>query len=147
MPLIQNLKKEEEKMGIFDDIKKAGSKILGGSGESGLMEQVLGLINNPQTGGLSGLIEQFNNKGFGGVISSWVSTGENLPVSGEQIDQAFGREKIQEIAQKLNISETEASGGLAALLPQVIDKLTPDGKVPEGGILEQGLSLLKNKFL
>jgi len=134
-------------MGIFDDIKKAGSKILGGSGESGLMEQVLGLINNPQTGGLSGLIEQFNNKGFGGVISSWVSTGENLPVSGEQIDQAFGREKIQEIAQKLNISETEASGGLAALLPQVIDKLTPDGKVPEGGILEQGLSLLKNKFL
>jgi uncharacterized protein YidB (DUF937 family) len=134
-------------MGIFDEIKKVGSEILGESGQGGLMEQVLGLINNPQTGGLSGLVEQFNNKGLGGLVSSWISTGENQPVSGEQIDQALGSAKIQEIAQKLSISGSEASRGLADLLPQIIDKLTPDGKMPEGGMLEQGLSLLKKKFL
>ena len=133
-------------MGIFDDIKKAGSKILGEAGEGGLMEQVLGLVANPQTGGLSGLVDQFNDKGLGGLISSWISTGENQPVSGEQIDQVIGEDKIQEIAQKLGLSATEARSGLASFLPQIIDKLTPNGQLPEGGLLEQGLSLLKNKI-
>jgi uncharacterized protein YidB (DUF937 family) len=134
-------------MGIFDEIVKGvGSKILGGAGPGGLIEQVFGLVSNPQTGGLSGLIEQFNDKGLGGTISSWISTGENQPVSGEQIEQAIGSEKIQEIARKLGISGADASGGLAAFLPQIIDKLTPDGKVPEGGILEQGLDFLKKSL-
>lgn len=131
-------------MGILDGILKGvGEKIFGGEAPGGLFEQVLGLINNPQTGGLSGLVDQFNNKGLGGLVSSWIGTGENQPVSGEQIEQMFGKDKIQEIAQKLGISGTEASGGLAALLPQMIDKLTPEGKLPEGGMLDQGLAFLK----
>jgi uncharacterized protein YidB (DUF937 family) len=135
-------------MGIFDEmISGIGSKIFGGAGQGDFMEQVLGMINSPQTGGLSGLVDQFKNSGLGGVISSWIGTGENQPISGDQIHQVFGSDKIQEIAQKLKISGADASQGLAALLPQLIDKLTPDGKVPEGGILEQGLSLLKNKIL
>lgn len=135
-------------MGILNSIIKGiGGKFFGGASQGGLFEQVVGLINNPQTGGLSGLVEQFTSKGMGGLISSWIGTGENQPVSGEQIEQAFGNDKIQEIAQKLGISGTEASGGLAALLPQLIDKLTPYGKVPESGVLEQGLSMLKDKFL
>ncbi|OPY71958.1 MAG: hypothetical protein A4E63_01395 [Syntrophorhabdus sp. PtaU1.Bin050] len=137
-------------MGIFDAIiKGVGSQILGGTPQvqGGLVEQILGLINNPQTGGLSGLIEQFTNKGLGDAVSSWVSTGENQPVSGEQIEQMLGSEKIQEIAQNLGISGADASGGFAALLPQIIDKLTPEGTVPEGGILEQGIGLLKKTLL
>jgi uncharacterized protein YidB (DUF937 family) len=134
-------------MGIFDEILKgAGSKILGGAGQGGLMEQVIGLINNPQTGGLSGLTEQFTSKGLGDLVSSWIGTGENQPVSGDQIEQILGSDRIQEIAQKLGISGTEASGGLAALLPQVIDKLTPEGKLPEGGLLDQALGFLKKSF-
>jgi uncharacterized protein YidB (DUF937 family) len=135
-------------MGILDGIIKGlGGKFFGGASQGDLIEQVISLINNPQTGGLSGLVEQFTGKGMGGLVSSWIGTGENQPVSGEQIEQAFGSEKIQEIAQKLGISGTKASGGLAALLPQVIDKLTPDGQVPDSGMLEQGLSMLKDKFL
>jgi uncharacterized protein YidB (DUF937 family) len=135
-------------MGIFDAIMKGvGSQIFGGAAQGGLVEQIFGLINNPQTGGLSGLIEQFNNKGLGDAVSSWASTGENQPVSGEQIERMLGSEKIQEIAQNLGISGADASGGLAALLPQIIDKLTPEGTVPEGGILEQGLDLLKKTLL
>jgi uncharacterized protein YidB (DUF937 family) len=138
---------KEQVMGIFDEvIKGVGSKILGGTGQSGLIEQVLGLINNPQTGGLSGLVDQFTNKGLGGLVSSWIGTGENRPVSGEQIEQTFGSDKIQEIAQKLGISGTDASGGLAAILPQIIDKLTPEGKLPEGNLFDQGLDFLKKSL-
>jgi uncharacterized protein YidB (DUF937 family) len=134
-------------MGILDEIiKGVGSKILGGEGQSGLLDQVLGLINNPQTGGLSGIVEQFTSKGLGGLVSSWIGTAENQPVSREQIEQTFGNEKIQEIAQKLGISGVDASGGLAVLLPQIIDKLTPDGKLPEDGILNQGLDFLKKSL-
>ncbi len=131
-------------MGLLDEIAKvAGSKLLGGESQGGLMEQVLGLVNNPGTGGLQGLIQTFTSKGLGDAVSSWVGTGENQPVSGEQVTHALGSDKIQEIAQKLGISGSDASSGLAALLPQIVDKLTPDGKVPEGGMLEQGLSSLK----
>jgi uncharacterized protein YidB (DUF937 family) len=134
-------------MGILDEIiKGVGSKILGGTGPSGLLDQVLSLINNPQTGGLSGMVEQFTSKGMGDLVSSWIGTGKNLPISGEQIEQTLSSEKIQEIAQKLGISGAETSGGLAALLPQIIDKLTPEGKLPEGGIFNQGLDFLKKSL-
>ena len=135
-------------MGLFDEITKVvGSKLLGGSAQGGLMEQVLGLINNSETGGLAGLVETFKSKGLGDAISSWIGAGENQPVSGEAITNAFGSDKIQEIAGKLGISGSEASNSLAAILPQVIDKLTPDGSIPEGGLLEQGLNILKQKLL
>ena len=145
---VEEAKGEKQKMGIFDEvISGIGSKIFGEAGQGTLMEQILGLINSPQTGGLSGLMDQFKSKGLGDLISSWIGTGENQPVSGDQIHQVFGVEKIQEIAQTLGISGAEASQGLASLLPQIIDKLTPEGKIPEGGILEQGMNLLKNKFV
>lgn len=135
-------------MGFLDEITKVvGSQLLGGASQGSLMEQVLGLINNPQTGGLAGLVEMFKSKGLGDAAASWISTGENQPASGDQMASAFGSDKIQEIAQKLGISGTETSSGLAALLPQLIDKLTPDGSIPEGDLLEQGLNLLKQKLL
>ena len=65
------------------------------------MEQVLGLINNPETGGLAGLVETFKSKGLGDAMSSWIGTGENKPVSGEEIANTIGSDKIQEIAGKL----------------------------------------------
>ncbi len=133
-------------MGLLDEITKAvGGEGTGESGQEGLMDQVLNLINNPGTGGLTGLVEKFNSQGLGEVMSSWISTGQNQPVSGQQMEQAFGGSTISDIAQKLGISGADVSSGLAALLPKVIDGLTPEGKVPEGGLLEQGLALLKQK--
>jgi uncharacterized protein YidB (DUF937 family) len=138
---------KEVSMGLIDKITKVvESHLPGAEGEGGLMEQALGLINNPETGGLQGLIQTFTSKGLGNQVSSWVGAGENQPVSGEQVANVLGNDKIQEIAQKVGVSGEDASSGLAALLPQVIDKLTPDGKVPEGGMLEQGLNALKQKL-
>jgi len=80
-------------------------------------------------------------------MSSWISTGENQPVSGDQIKHALGSDLIQQIAQKLGSSKSEVSGNLATLLPDIIDKLTPTGKLPEGDQLSQGLEMLKKSFL
>jgi uncharacterized protein YidB (DUF937 family) len=103
-------------MGLLDELTKVvGDKFLGGASQGELMEQVLGLINNPQTGGLGGLVEMFKGKGLGDAAASWISTGENQPVSNDQITSAFGSDMLQEIAQKLGISGTDASNGLAAM--------------------------------
>jgi len=135
-------------MGLLDEvIKGVAGKSLGGGGQNPLMDIVLGLVTNPQTGGLQGLIQKFKEKGFGDAVSSWISTGENQSVSGDQIQHALGGNLIQQIAEQLGSSKTEISGGLSDLLPQIIDKLTPNGTLPDGDSLQQGLNSLKKNLL
>jgi uncharacterized protein YidB (DUF937 family) len=136
-------------MGFLDGMAKGLlGKVLGGGGsQNPLMDIVLGLISNPQTGGLQGLIQTFKEKGLGDAVSSWISTGENQPVSGDQVHHALGGNLIQQIAEQLGSSKSEVSGSLANLLPEIIDKLTPNGSLPEGDQLHQGLNLLKKNFL
>ncbi len=134
-------------MGLFDAIAGQVSNALGntgaGGGQGGLMDIVSGLINNPQTGGIQGLIKSFQDKGLGDTMSSWIGTGVNQAISSDQIQHVLGSEQVQALAQKFGLSTGDLSGSLASLLPQVIDSLTPGGQVPEGGLLEQGLSMLK----
>ena len=130
-------------MGLFDSVVGALS---GGqsAGSNPLLNIVMQLINNPQTGGLGGLVQSFEQGGLGEVVKSWVSTGQNLPISAEQIKAVLGGGQLQDIASQLGVSPEQASGGLADLLPQVIDKMTPNGQLPEGGdLLAQGVDLLK----
>lgn len=127
-------------MGFLDKI----SGIL--SDKAGLVDQALGLLNSPEVGGFQGLINKFKNNELGDLVSSWVGTGENLPISADQIVNALGNEKIRAIASKLGISETDVSNGLAALLPQFIDRLTPDGEVPEGNALKKAINLLNKQI-
>lgn len=118
-------------MGLLDQI--AGS-VLGQSGDTdadsqnGMLGTIMGLINQ-QEGGLSGLVSAFQSGGLGEIVNSWVSRGENLPVSAEQIQAVLGSEQISGIASKLGIDPASAASGLAQLLPLVVDKLTPDGSV------------------
>lgn len=136
-------------MGVLGEMVKGllGKALGGGSSQNPLMDIVMGLITNPQSGGLQGLIQTFKEKGLGDEMSSWISTGKNQSVSGDQIQHALGGNIIQQIAQQLGSSKSEVSGGLANLLPGLIDKLTPTGKVPEGDQLLQGLEMLKKNFL
>jgi uncharacterized protein YidB (DUF937 family) len=135
-------------MGLFDKVVSIiGDNISGSTESKGLLQQAINLIENPEVGGLSGLIEKFQNGGLGDVASSWVGKGDNLPVSGEQIRTVLGDDTIRGIAEKLGLSGVDASSSLAKLLPHVIDKLTPEGTVPEGGLLGKGLALLKGKIL
>jgi uncharacterized protein YidB (DUF937 family) len=102
------------------------------------------MINN-QPGGLSGLLQQFHDKGLGGLVTSWVSTGQNLPISADQIQHVLGCEQVKELAARVGISPDAVNSHLAQLLPVLVDKLTPNGQVPQSGsLLEEGMGMLKN---
>ncbi len=135
-------------MGLFDEVAGGLLKQVfsGQSAQTGLLEVITGLVRGSETGGIEGLAQTFNEKGLGDIISSWIGTGENLPISPEQIQQVLGSDQVREIAEKLGISSDEASNALAELLPQVVDKLTPGGSLASGDLLEQGLNLIKDKL-
>ena len=133
-------------MGLLDSV--LGSLAQGGSGSGGnpLLETVLSLVNNPDTGGLAGLLQKFQEHGLGNVADSWVSTGKNLPISGDQIQEALGSGALGDIASKLGLSTGDVSSQLADLLPGVVDKLTPNGQVPDMGSLGDLLGSLTKRL-
>lgn len=136
-------------MGLFDQILSATGGLSDQQGEGGSspLGAILQLVNNPQTGGISGILQSFEAGGLGEVVKSWVSTGQNLPITADQIQSVIGSEQIQNIANRLGVDPAQASAQIAEYLPQVIDKLTPNGTLPEGGdLLAQGMNLLKGKF-
>ena len=96
------------------------------------------LANNSEVGGLGGLVEKFQQNGMGDIVSSWIGRGENLPISADQIASAFGSGPLANIASQLGIDPEQASGQLAQMLPGLIDKLTPNGALPEGGLGNSG---------
>jgi uncharacterized protein YidB (DUF937 family) len=129
-------------MGLFDSVVGALAGGQSGNGNQ-LLDVVMQLINS-QPGGLAGLVQSFQQGGLGEIVNSWVSTGQNLPVSAEQLQSVLGGGQLQDIAAQLGMSPEQATGGLADLLPQVVDNLTPTGQLPEGGdLLAQGLDMLK----
>ena len=114
-------------------------------GQSSMLDNLLEMLNDQKSGGITGLIQKFNEKGLGDYMSSWIGTGQNLPISADQIKDAIGSDKIKELASKLNLGEHDTSKSLADLLPQLIDRLTPDGSVPHQDRLSQGIEMLKKK--
>ncbi len=134
-------------MGLFDDLLKTGLSSMTGGGQQQGMSLATGLLemfSSHPSGGIQGLVQSFAQKGLGDIAASWVSTGPNLPVSSGQIQSAFGNDAIASLAQKAGVAPEAASSFLAQVLPGIVDNLTPEGKIPEGGnLLEQGLSLLK----
>jgi uncharacterized protein YidB (DUF937 family) len=128
-------------VGILDSI--AHQVLGGGSAQGKLTEAVMGILGKQQAGGLAGLVQQLAGKGLSEIVNSWVSTGNNLPITPQQVQHGLGSSTISHIASQAGISPEAATSQLAILLPQIVDKLTPDGKLPEGDIIQQGLSLLK----
>lgn len=128
-------------MDILDTVKSA---LDGGDKKDDLMSTVMGLLGGQ--GGLQNLISQFDAKGLGDVVGSWVGTGQNKSISADQIQNVLGSDALSGIASKLGLNVGDLSGQLSNLLPDVVDKLTPQGKVPEGDILGQASDLLGGLF-
>lgn len=124
-------------MGLLDSIMGA---VTGQVQQQGGLASVLGglLANNGEMGGLGGLAEKFNQAGMGNVISSWIGKGENLPISADQLSNILGSGTIGNIAKQLGMDPAQASGHLSEMLPGLIDKLTPQGVAPEGGLGNAG---------
>ncbi len=97
-------------------------------------------------GGLPALLQQLQSSGLAEQAASWVSTGQNQPVDGNQMQQAFGSQ-IQQAAQQANLPHSDIASGLATILPNLIDKLTPQGTVPANhGEVNNALEMLKSKL-
>lgn len=110
-----------------------------GGGLGALLPVVVGMLaNDSKLGGLGGLLEKFNQAGLGDMAKSWVGTGENAPVTGDQIGQVLGGDVLGDLASKLGMSHSDAAGSLAQMLPGIIDKLTPHGQAPAGGLGNSG---------
>jgi uncharacterized protein YidB (DUF937 family) len=81
-------------------------------------------------GGLQGLVNQFEQQGLGATVKSWVGMGTNQAISPDQVHQALGADTIKDLAAKAGMSTQDLANKLSAILPQAVDKLTPDGKIP-----------------
>ncbi len=131
-------------MGMLDDLEnRAATGMLGGSSNP-LLTGLLHMIQN-QPGGLSGLLQCFHEKGLGGLAASWVGTGQNLPISADQLQNVLGSEQVKQLAAKAGISPETAGAALSQLLPSLVDKLTPNGQVPQHtNLLENCMSMLQS---
>jgi uncharacterized protein YidB (DUF937 family) len=152
-------------MGLLDSV--LGSVLGGGqsqnSGQAALINAVIQMIANKGgggvasslgagsgamggLGGLGGLIGALTQGGLGNVASSWVGTGQNMPVSAEQLQSALGGGSggglLAQLAQQAGLSHGDTASQLSQILPGLVDKLTPDGQVPQQDSLEKMLGSL-----
>jgi len=129
-------------MGLFDSL--AGSMLGKLGGEKGAIAQVAVDLFN-QNGGLPGVVEKFKATGFADEVASWVGKGANQQISAAQITQVLGSATISTAAAKLGLNADEISSKIAEYLPQVIDRMTPDGEVGKdsGNLLATMLGMLK----
>ena len=81
-------------------------------------------------GGLKELLDRFRQKTPNSAADSWVSTGPNQPISSSELEQALGGERIEWLMAQTGMTKDQLLAGLATSLPDAIDKLTPDGRVP-----------------
>ena len=137
-------------MGLFDSIAgqvaqqaTAALSGQGGAGGEKMMQMVMGLLNDPELGGISGLVSAFQKNGLGEVVASWISNNTNLPISAAQIQSVLGQGPLQDLAAKTGLSTNEVATNLSEHLPGLVDQLTPEGKLPSGDLMAQGLGMLK----
>jgi uncharacterized protein YidB (DUF937 family) len=135
-------------MGMLDGV--LGSVLGGmmGGGGSGAQQQnpmlQLALQILQQNGGIEGILGKFQQAGYADQAQSWISTGQNQPISPDALQQALGHDQLGQIAQQLGLGRSEAAGGLASMLPQLIDQMTPHGQVPQesNDLVSQALAIL-----
>jgi uncharacterized protein YidB (DUF937 family) len=107
-----------------------------------LLQATLALLaNNGQIGGIHGLAERFQEAGLGHVLGSWISTGGNLPLSEQQVEDVLGDGPLDQISEETALPREQAARRLAEMLPELVDKLTPNGRVPPDGLGDLGMLL------
>lgn len=117
-------------MGFLESM--LGSALGAGNTQQGGLAGALGGLLT-EHGGIEGLIARFNEAGLGGLVSSWVGKGENLPISADQLSSVLGSDALAGIAARLGIDPAQAAGSLSQMLPGLIDQLTPNGTTEGAG--------------
>jgi uncharacterized protein YidB (DUF937 family) len=114
-------------------------------GGAAIVSVLSGLL--AQNGGLQGLLTKFTQSGHGDTVASWVSTGENQPISPDAVKSVIGPDQVNAIATKLGVDPTQASALVAKFLPNVVDKLTPNGAIDPAADHSQTLSSMLPSLL
>jgi uncharacterized protein YidB (DUF937 family) len=130
-------------MGFFDDVV---GKLGGKQGQAGGLASLSKMLS--ENGGLQGLMAKLASNGQAQQVKSWVSTGENKPVSGPEVQQALDTDSLNQMAQEAGTTPEKVSEDVAQILPQMVDKATPQGQVPAQGDdpLSKGMSAIKDMF-
>jgi uncharacterized protein YidB (DUF937 family) len=132
----------------------AGNQTQGGDPKAMLLQAAMGFLNNSggqSGGGLQGLIGTLQNAGLGDAVSSWLGSGANQAVSGEQLQGALGSDQLGQLAEAAGLSHGDTANHLAEMLPGIIDKLSPNGQLPDAGsinpaeLLQQFSHMFGNK--
>ena len=129
--------------GSMDDHQQAGG-LAGGMGKSALLMMVLQLLQ--QNGGIGGLLSRMQQSGYGGQAQSWIGTGQNQAIPPDALSQIFGGQ-LGNIAQQLGVSHEQAASEVSQVLPDVVDRMTPQGSIPAGDddIVGQALQMLQGQ--
>ena len=127
-------------MGLSDLIKRFSGSQAGGEEH---LQAIMSWVE--AQGGIQGVIEKFRASGLGDVVASWISKGNNLPVSVNQIIAVFGTPALQTLADKTGTDLQGVSSLVATLVPGIVDHFSPDGD--ETDLLTAGMNLLKSKLL
>jgi uncharacterized protein YidB (DUF937 family) len=116
-------------MGFMDILTQVTNSI---GKEKGLNPGMLnGILDMFKSGGLRGLIDQFAGSGLEDIVKSWVGKGGNMPVSADQLKKALGPDMLSQLADKAGVPVDKVPGLLKNVLPDIIDKVTPNGKVED----------------
>jgi uncharacterized protein YidB (DUF937 family) len=127
-------------MGLMDTIT-------GLMGKSGGGKDMMSQLSTMLTGkggdgvGLSRLMDQFKGAGLGDKAESWVGTGENQPLSPDEVEKAIGADRLAKMSKETGKSVDELKKGLSTAIPESVNKLTPEGKMPNPSDL---MSMAKN---
>ena len=129
-------------MGLLDSVVGALGQSQGG-GQPDLLGAVIGMLGQGGgqpggLGGLAGLVAKFQQSGLGDVAASWVGTGENQPIAPDQLGGVLGNDVLSGLAQQMGMNQGDLLGQLSQMLPQVVDQLTPQGQMPQGGLGDIG---------
>lgn len=117
-----------------------------GGGLAGLLGQVLGGGTTTRQGGLGALLGQLEQAGFGDQVRSWVGTGQNVPIPADAIARLFGDGGLAEIARRAGVSQPDAARGLSELMPELVDRMTPNGRMPDDDDLLANVDALAKRF-
>ncbi|MFG2943092.1 YidB family protein [Streptomyces sp. NPDC048282] len=119
-----------------NDLESMLGSLLGGEGKgAGLLTALIAAMSHGQGGGsLGGLLDSLARSGLTAQKDSWVGTGANQPVTGDQLQQALPDDTLQQVAEETGTTPEQAADQLARVLPDAVDRLTPEGEVPKASI-------------
>jgi uncharacterized protein YidB (DUF937 family) len=127
-------------MGLLDEVlAMAGGTGAQQSQHASALGAILSLINSPQVGGLAGLQSMFQQGGLGHIMSSWIGNGPNLPVSANQLQNVLHGGTLQQAAQQAGMDSSQFTNTMSTLLPHLVDKVSPNGQLPDASALQQML--------